>query len=298
MGKIAFVFSGQGDQYPGMGKELAAAYLEAAKVFDLCERQRPGTIRQCFEGTPEELSCTANTQPCLFAVELAAAAALKMQGVLPDMLAGFSLGEAAALTFAGAFDGAQGFALVTERGRLMQEAAEETNASMAAVLRLSAHEVESLCAELEQVWPVNYNCPGQTVVTAAAQQMEALAGKVRAAGGRLLPLKVGGGFHSPFMRRAGEQFARVLESAEMRQPALPVYSNVDGLPYAGGIQELKRQLARQITSPVLWQQLVANMIADGADTFIEIGPGRTLTGLIRRIDPSVSARTAAEVLAG
>ena len=168
MGKIAFVFSGQGDQHPGMGKELVDQYPAAAEVFALCDQVRPGTSQQCFEGTEEELKETKNTQPCLFAMELAAAAVLMEKGIKPDAVAGFSLGEVAAATAAGVADLETGFRLVCKRGEVMQQAAEKQETSMAAVVKLTEEQVMEVCGQHPQVYPVNFNCPGQSSVAGLA----------------------------------------------------------------------------------------------------------------------------------
>lgn len=293
MGRVAFVFSGQGDQYPGMGRALYDKFPAAAAVFDLCDRIRPGTAAQCFGGTEAELRETKNTQPCLFAMELAAVAALQAQGIVPDAVAGFSLGEVVAATVAGTFDHETGFRLVCRRGELMQAAAEQCDAAMAAVVKLTPEQVQTLCAEFSDVWPVNFNCPGQITVSGLAAQMPSFSAAVRAAGGRAIPLKVRGGFHSPLMAGAARAFAGELTAAELRQPALPLYSNRTAAPYTGDVATL---LSEQICSPVLWEALIRNMIADGVDTFIEIGPGSTLTNMIKKIDGGVSAKPLEEVL--
>lgn len=284
MGKIAFVFAGQGAQHPGMGQELAQCSKAAAEIFEQVDALRPGTSAQCFSGTEEELKETRNTQPCMFAVELAAAAALAEGGLKADMAAGFSLGEIGALTYTGAVDFETGFHLVCRRGELMQEAAEEQPTAMAAVLKLSNEAVEEVCTQFDQVYPVNYNCPGQVSVACAKEQLAPFSAAVKAAGGRALPLKVRGGFHSPFMASASQGFAQVLAECPVGQPELPLYSNLTGQVYAGDPKDL---LARQISSPVRWETIVRNMIAAGADTFIELGPGQTLCGLIGKIDANV-----------
>ena len=286
MGRVAFVFSGQGDQYPGMGKELFEKYPTAGGIFDLCDQIRPGTASQCFSGTAEELKETANTQPCLFAMELAAAEVLREQGIVPDAVAGFSLGEVAAAAFAGLFDHSTGFSLVCRRGQLMQAAAEKQDTAMAAVVKLPAETVESLCAKQPGLYPVNYNCPGQITVSGLSSEMAAFSAEVKAAGGRALPLKVKGAFHSPFMADAAKAFAEDLAKTEMNPPAIPLYSDVTAEEYSGDPAYL---LAKQIASPVRWEALVRNLIAAGVDTFIEIGPGKTLTNLIAKIDPAVKA---------
>lgn len=286
MGKIAFVFAGQGAQYPGMGLGLAQSSEASSEVFRALDIIRPHTSQQCFSGSDETLRETKNTQPCIFAVETACAAALKQNGILADMVAGFSVGELAALTYAGTMDLQTGFRLVCRRGELMQQAAEQSPASMAAVLRLSSKEVERICSGFLRVYPVNYNCPGQISVSGAADEMPAFLLAVKAAGGRAVPINVKGGFHSPFMETAADAFKRELEKLYLSAPSVPVYSNCTGKPYSEPIREL---LSMQISSPVRWEQSIRNMIEAGADTFLELGPGHTLSGLISKIDPDVRA---------
>ena len=294
MGKIAFVFSGQGDQYQGMGKELAEKYHAAVRVFNKCDEKRPGTSVQCFEGTAEELMETANTQPCLFAMEMAAYSVLIEKEIMPEVVAGFSLGEVVAATAAGLFDLETGFDVVRKRGELMQAAAGKADTAMMAVVKLETKQVEDICAKHTQVYPVNYNCPGQITVSGLQTSMEAFSADVKAAGGRALPLKVKGAFHSPFMQEAAGAFRNVLEQAEIKEPVCTLYSNLTARPYTSEVTE---NLAQQICSPVRWEELVRNMIGEGVDTFIEIGPGRTLTNMIKKIDASVLAQTFTEYLA-
>ena len=293
MGKIAFIFSGQGDQYPGMGKELAENYPAAAQAFALCNALRPGTSEQCFAGTEAELKETKNTQPCLFAMELAAASVLLEKGIVPDAVAGFSLGEAVAATAGGLFERETGFRLVGRRGALMQQAAEQFDTAMAAVVKLSPEQVQQLCSKYPQVYPVNYNCPGQITVSGLSTQMQEFSADVKAAGGRALPLKVKAAFHSPFMQEAADAFARELENAELRETTAVLYSNVTAQPYT---EDARALLSRQICSPVQWEQTIRNMIAGGVDTFVEIGPGKTLTNMVRKIDAAVSARSYSDYL--
>ena len=287
MGKIAFVFSGQGAQHTGMGKELSEQNPAAAEIFRKADAIRPGTSEQCFSGSDELLSVTKNTQPCLFAMEMAAAAALKDAGIQADMAAGFSLGELAALAFAGMADFETMFSLVCKRGELMQEAAERTPAAMAAVVKLTADQVKEICGGFSEVYPVNFNCPGQVSVSGKAEEMKAFGEAVKAAGGRMIPLKVKGGFHSPFMETAAEAFQAELFKSSLEAPKLPVYGNRTALPYPEDGQAAKDLLASQIVSPVQWERTVRNLIADGADTFVELGPGETLAGMIKRIDKNV-----------
>ena len=294
MGKIAFVFSGQGDQFPGMGKDLYERYPAAKAIYDLCDAVRPGTSAQCFSGTEEELRETENTQPCLFAAELAAASVLMEKGIVPDMAAGFSLGEVAAAAVSGTFDYETGFRLVCKRGALMQREAERFDTAMAAVVKLTAEQVGDLCGKYTDVYPVNFNCPGQITVSGLSSRMADFAADVKAAGGRLLPLKVKGAFHSPFMKAAAEAFAEELKKAEIREGTITLYSNMTADVYTDDAAGL---LSGQICSPVQWEKLIRRMISDGADTFVEIGPGRTLTNMIKKISAEVKAVTIMEYLA-
>lgn len=293
MGRIAFVFSGQGDQYPGMGKELCDAYGAAADVFQMCEAIRPGTVRQCFEGTAEELKETKNTQPCLFAMELAAAEVLMDKGIMPNAVAGFSLGEVVAATVASVFDRETGFKLVCKRGELMQAEAEKYDTAMAAVVKLTAQQVNEIAEKYSDIYPVNFNCPGNITVSGLAEQMTAFSTDVKATGGRALPLKVKGAFHSPFMAEAATAFGAELEKVKLCRPGFPMYSNVTAQPYSGDPAAL---LAEQIKSPVQWESIIRNMIVSGIDTFIEIGPGKTLTNMIKKIDMNVKVCTFTEYM--
>lgn len=292
MGKVAFVFSGQGDQFPGMGKELAEQYSCAADVFAMCDRIRPGTSAMCFEGTAEELRETRNTQPCLYAMELAAASVLLEAGIKPDAVAGFSLGELTAGAVAGAMEPETGFRLVCRRGELMQQAAEKQETTMAAVVKLTREQVVELCGKYDNVYPVNFNYPGQISVAGLGTEMADFANDVKAAGGRAIPLKVTGAFHTPFMAEASEEFTKELAAVNFCKNTVKLYSDVTAQPYGEDIEGL---LARQMCSPVRWEELIRNMIADGVDTFIEIGPGKTLCNMIGRIDPSVSTYCVADI---
>ncbi len=294
MGKIAFVFSGQGDQHPGMGKEFADKYPAALSVYEMCDRLRPGTSAQCFAGTEEELKETKNTQPCLFAFELAAAMILREKGIVPYSVAGFSLGEVVAAVYSGIFSHETGFRLVCRRGELMQHEAEKADTSMAAVVRLTEEQVQELCAEFTDVYPVNFNCPGQISVSGLSPQMKEFAARVKNAGGRAIPLKVKGGFHSPFMNGAAQAFREELTKADRNQGSVVLYSNMTAKPYTEDVVEL---LSGQICNPVQWEKTICNMVKDGVDTFVEIGPGNTLTNMIKKIDAQVRALTVTEYLA-
>ncbi len=292
MGKIAFVFAGQGAQHSGMGKDYYSANAAAKAVFDRAEALRPGTLAQCFEGSDDVLQETKNTQPDMFVVELATAAALQANGISADMTAGFSLGELAALAYAGAADFADMFNLVCKRGALMQEAAEAQPTAMAAVLKLAAEDVEKICADFPNVYPVNFNCPGQVSCSGLAEEMKAFTASVKEAGGRAVPLKVKGGFHSPFMENAARAFNKELNTLQVQSLKMPVYANYNGEPYH---TDVISTLSEQMAHPVRWEQTVRNMIAAGADTFIEIGPGDTLVGMIKRIDPTVRRYTTGSI---
>lgn len=295
MAKVAFVFSGQGDQYPGMGADLAQTSEAAEKIFAVCDEIRPGTSAMCFGGSAEDLGVTSNTQPCLYVMELAAAEALAERGLQADCVAGFSLGEVVAAAFAGYYSVQAGFRLVMRRGELMQACADRVRTSMVAVLKLSSEKVEELAGHFGQVYPVNYNCPGQISVAGQADQMRKFMAEVRENGGRAVPLKVAGAFHSPFMEEAREPFASAIDEELEKSPigAIPLYSNVTAQPYGENFTEL---LSSQLCNPVRWEQLVRNMMESGVDTFVEIGPGRTLTNMIHRISVDVKAVSYREML--
>jgi [acyl-carrier-protein] S-malonyltransferase len=292
MGKIAFVFAGQGAQYSGMGKDVAEYSKAAADIFKQADEVRPETSRQCFEGTEAELQETKNTQPCIYTVDMAIAAALEEKGIKADYAAGFSLGELAALAYAKAFDFQSGLELVSKRGALMQIASEKHDTGMAAVLKLSDEKIEELAAKYDNVYPVNFNCDGNVTVAADKQQLDAFAADVKAERGLARILKVSGAFHSPYMAEAAEGFGKVLADAEVAEVEIPVYSNRTAQAYEG---DYKALLEEQIINPVRWKTLILNLIEEGVDTFIELGPGKALTSMITRISKDVTALNVSDV---
>lgn len=284
MDKIAFVFSGQGAQYSGMGKSLYELGGSPKELYDTAEALRPGTMAQSFSGSDEELKITSNTQPCLYLVALAAALALNDNGIFADGVAGFSLGEIAALGYAGAYSNSDGFSIVTKRGELMNSAADDVETAMCAVLKLDSKTVSDVASEFDRLYAVNFNSPGQTVVSGLKSSMPAFEEKIKELGGRCIPLAVSAAFHSPFMNDAAAAFGKALINYEINLPEIPVYANLTAAPYD---ENVIGSLEKQMKSPVRWQETIENMIADGFGTFIEVGAGKTLSGLIKKISKDV-----------
>lgn len=285
----AYVFPGQGAQFVGMGKDLYDNNPEAKELFEKANDILGFRITDLmFEGTEEDLKQTKVTQPAIFLHSVLLAKSLGDE-FKPDMVAGHSLGEFSALVAAGALSFEEGLKLVSARAQAMQHACELRPSTMAAVLALPDEKVEALCAEIDDiVAPANYNCPGQVVISGTIEGVDAACAKMLEAGAkRALKLKVGGAFHSPLMQPAADKLSAAIEAAEFHTPVCPVYQNVDGKPHTDP-KEIKANLLAQLTAPVRWTYDVQAMIADGADSFTELGPGNVLQGLVKKIDRSVA----------
>ena len=285
----AYVFPGQGAQFVGMGKDLYENNAEAREMFEKANEVLGFRITDLmFDGTEEDLKQTKVTQPAIFLHSVILAKSLG-DDFKPDMVAGHSLGEFSALVAAGALSFEDGLKLVAKRAMAMQKACDLQPSTMAAVLALPDEKVEAICAEVDDVVaPANYNCPGQVVISGTIEGIDAACEKMLAAGAkRALKLKVGGAFHSPLMAPAQEELAQVIEAADFHAPVAPVYQNVDGKPHTDPA-EIKANLIKQLTAPVRWTQDVEAMVADGADEFIELGPGNVLQGLVKKIARGVA----------
>ena len=285
----AFVFPGQGAQFVGMGKDLYESNEVAKDLFEKANEILGFRITDLmFNGTEEDLRQTKVTQPAIFLHSVILAKTLGEE-FKPDMVAGHSLGEFSALVAAGALSFEDGLRLVATRAMAMQKACEAQPSTMAAVLGLTNEQVEEICDSIDAiVAPANYNCPGQIVISGTEEGIDAACEKALAAGARrALKLKVGGAFHSPLMQPAHEELAAAINAAEFATPICPVYQDVDAKPHTNAA-EIKENLIAQLTAPVKWTQIVQAMIADGADDFVELGPGTVLQGLVKKINREVA----------
>lgn len=286
----AFVFPGQGAQFVGMGKDLYENNPVAKEMFDKANEILGFNITDLmFNGTDEDLRQTKVTQPAIFLHSVILAKTMG-DDFNPDMVAGHSLGEFSALVAAGALSFEDGLRLVSARAQAMQKACEKTPSTMAAVLALPDAKVEELCASVTEgvVVPANYNCPGQIVISGSIEGVDAACAKMLEAGAkRALKLKVGGAFHSPLMELARAELADAIAHTDFHAPKCPVYQNVNAEPQTDP-ETIKKNLIAQLTAPVRWTQTVQNMIAAGADTFVEVGPGAVLQGLVKKISSEVA----------
>lgn len=298
MSKTAFVFPGQGAQTTGMGKDFYEAFPMAKEVFDQAEEWLSLDVKRlCFE-PDERLNLTEYTQAAMVTVCLAMKRVVEAHGLKADIAAGLSLGEYCAVETAGAMDLKDAVTAVRRRGILMEHAVPAGIGSMAAVIGMEDEKTEEVIRSIDGVWIANYNCPGQVVITGKAGAVETAAGLLKEAGARrVLPLKVSGPFHSPMLEEAGKELDSVLAQIRFAAPAIPYVTNVTAKAVTGA-EDIRGLLVRQISSPVRWRQSVECMIAAGVDTFVEIGPGKTLTGFLKKIDPAVRAysiRTTADM---
>ncbi|MCM1113035.1 MAG: ACP S-malonyltransferase [Muribaculum sp.] len=288
-GRTAFLFPGQGAQKAGMGLDFYKEFATAREIYEKAGAWLGMDVKAlCFEEN-DRLNQTQYTQAAMVTTSMAMERVIEEQGLHPDLAAGLSLGEYCAITTAGAMSLQDAVVTVRKRGILMEEAVPGGQGGMAAVLGMEAKAIEEILAPIEQVGVANYNCPGQIVITGLRQPLEAAMDALKAAGAkRVVELLVSGPFHSELLREAGTKLAAELEHVELQELKIPYVTNVTAETVEDSA-EIKELLARQIASPVKWQQSVERMIAEGVDTFVEIGPGRTLTGFLRKINRDVAA---------
>jgi [acyl-carrier-protein] S-malonyltransferase len=295
MSKIAFCFPGQGSVEVGMGRDVAEAVPAAMDVFDRASEASGLDLRQlCFEGPIEALTETELQQPALVATSLAVLAAIRARGIEPDVVVGHSVGEFAALASVSAMSHGEAIGLVRERGLAMAEAARKHPGSMAAILGLEDEVVENLCRKILGVWPANYNCPGQIVVSGEDHAVEELCAEAESLGARrAIKLKVSGAFHSPLVARAADRLRPAIDRIGFHEPIAPFMSTVTAK--IEPCQRFGALLIDQLTAPVRFTQSATELIKGGVHTFVEVGPGNVLSGLVKRIDRSVKAISVSNV---
>jgi [acyl-carrier-protein] S-malonyltransferase len=287
--KIAFLFPGQGSQHPGMGRELAEEFPCARQAFEIADRALGFALSKlCFEGPAEELQLTANAQPAILAMSVAAAEVLNEKGVRADFVAGHSLGEYSALVAAGSMPIEEAVCLVRKRGQYMQEAVAVGQGAMAALLGMEASAVEEVCREAAQgevVSPANFNCPGQVVISGHKGAVERAVALARGRGAkRAIMLNVSAPFHCALMKPAQERLEKDVDGAAISDPKIPLANNVDA-ELVCAADRVRDGLKRQVTAPVRWEQAMRVLRSQNVDCFIEVGPGKVLSGLLRQIDP-------------
>jgi [acyl-carrier-protein] S-malonyltransferase len=289
MTKIAFMFPGQGSFEPGMGRDIAEAEPEAMAVFDAGSKASGLDLRRiCFAGSHEELMETEVQQPALVTTCLAINAALRARGITPDFVVGHSVGELSALGAAGSIGLSDAIALVRERGLAMAAAAKERPGSMAAILGLADEVVEALCKKIHNVWPANYNCPGQLVISGETRAVDECCSEAQHEGARrAVRLRVSGAFHSPLVAHAAERLRPAIDRIEFKMPSAQFMSTVTAK--LEEVQRYRSLLLEQLTAPVRFTQAASELVGHGVTTFVEVGPGNVLSGLLKRIDSSVRA---------